>query len=145
MSVANCFEYGLTLLQPTIGFNSQFQNAVGEVITITNGFTGNIVEITGLSKGVYIVDGFIKITAVDDDAVGTTINIDYSNVNLGGGVLNTALWSLTILDGSAYWLPIKYTFYQDADTNLYINLDANYTSTGSLETDEWAVNVWKIA
>jgi hypothetical protein len=145
MSVANCFEYGLTKLQPAIGFNSQFQNAVGEVITITNGFTGNIVEITGLSKGVYLVDGFIKITAVGDDAIGTNINVDYSLDIAGGGILNTALWSLDILDGSAYWLPIKYTFFQSDDANQYINLDANYTSTGSLETDEWVVNVWKIA
>jgi hypothetical protein len=145
MSVANCFEYGLTLQQPAIGFSQLYTPALGEVINLANGSDEDIITIDNLSKGLYVCDGFIKITAVGDDAIGTNINIYFQSNTGGGGILNTALWSLDILDGSAYYIPIKYTFSQSDNTNQVIQLQTNYTSTGSLETDEWYVKVWKIA
>jgi hypothetical protein len=145
MSVANCFEYGLTLQQPAIGFNQLYTPSVGQVLTLANGSRVDVITIDNLSKGVYIADGYIRITAVDDDAIGTNITIYYQDTTGGGGLKNTAIFGADILDGSNYLLPIKYTFSQTDDTEQVVQLQTYYTSTGSLETDDWYVNVWKIA
>ena len=145
MSVANCFIYGLTPQQPDIGFQQVYTQSTGQVITLGNGSSEAIITINNLGKGVYICDGYIKITAVDDDALNTNINILYQANTGGGGLLNTALFGVDILDGSDYYIPLKSTFSQNDTTDQVVVLETNYTSTGTIETDEWVLFVWKIA